>query len=89
MGEYFQIQDDFIDCFGDSNITGKIGTDIEDNKCGWLVVQALDMATAEQRKIIEVIFMRLCLILYLYYYYNLYYFFLIEYCNLNVIFYFI
>ena len=56
MGEYFQIQDDFIDCFGDSNITGKIGTDIEDNKCGWLVVQALDMATAEQRKIIEVIF---------------------------------
>lgn len=53
MGQYFQIQDDYLDCFGDPETIGKIGTDIEDNKCSWLVVQALDRATAEQRAVIE------------------------------------
>ncbi|XP_070566289.1 farnesyl pyrophosphate synthase-like [Ptychodera flava] len=53
MGRYFQIQDDFLDCYGDPSITGKIGTDIEDNKCSWLVVQALDKATPEQKEILK------------------------------------
>ncbi|XP_078448642.1 farnesyl pyrophosphate synthase isoform X2 [Lampetra planeri] len=53
MGEFFQIQDDYLDCFGDPEVTGKIGTDIEDNKCGWLVVQALKKASPEQRIILE------------------------------------
>ncbi|KAJ7307359.1 hypothetical protein JRQ81_009371 [Phrynocephalus forsythii] len=53
MGEFFQIQDDFLDCFGDPAVTGKIGTDIEDNKCSWIVVQCLKQASPEQRKILE------------------------------------
>lgn len=53
MGEYFQIQDDYLDNFGLPEHIGKIGTDIMDNKCSWLVNQALSIATPEQRKILE------------------------------------
>jgi farnesyl diphosphate synthase len=54
MGEYFQVQDDFLDCFyGTKDVIGKDGTDIQDNKCSWLVNQALKIATPEQRQILE------------------------------------
>jgi len=53
LGEYFQIQDDFIDCYGDPNLTGKIGTDILDNKCSWLINVALKKASPQQRKILD------------------------------------
>lgn len=53
LGEYFQIQDDYLDNFGHPEQIGKIGTDIMDNKCSWLINQALSMCTPEQRKILE------------------------------------
>lgn len=53
MGEYFQVQDDYLDCFADSETLGKVGTDIRDNKCSWLVNQALTRVDAQQRKILE------------------------------------
>ncbi|EME43289.1 hypothetical protein DOTSEDRAFT_72634 [Dothistroma septosporum NZE10] len=53
MGEYFQVQDDYLDNFADPSVLGKIGTDIQDNKCSWLVNQALKIATPEQRQVLE------------------------------------
>ncbi|XP_046662287.1 farnesyl pyrophosphate synthase-like isoform X2 [Homalodisca vitripennis] len=53
MGNFFQVQDDYMDCFGDPAVTGKIGTDIQDGKCSWLAVVALQRCTPDQRKILE------------------------------------
>lgn len=53
LGEYFQAQDDYLDNFGLPEHIGKIGTDILDNKCSWLVNTALSIATPEQRKILD------------------------------------
>ncbi|KAK2095823.1 hypothetical protein P7K49_024857 [Saguinus oedipus] len=52
-GESFQIQDDYLDLFGDPSVTGKIVTGIQDNKCSWLVVQCLQRATLEQYQILK------------------------------------
>ena len=53
LGEYFQVQDDYLDCFGSPEDIGKIGTDIIDNKCSWLVNVALQIATPAQRKVLD------------------------------------
>jgi farnesyl diphosphate synthase len=53
LGEYFQIQDDFLDFAGTPEQIGKIGTDIIDNKCSWCVNTALLHASPEQRKILD------------------------------------
>lgn len=52
IGHLFQVQDDYLDCFGDPKITGKIGTDIEDGKCSWPIVNALKLTDETQRKVI-------------------------------------
>ena len=53
LGQYFQIQDDYLDNFGDPSTIGKIGTDIQDNKCSWLINQAIQRCTPEQRAVLD------------------------------------
>ncbi|KAF9516973.1 hypothetical protein BS47DRAFT_1390292 [Hydnum rufescens UP504] len=53
LGEYFQVQDDYLDCFAAPEKLGKIGTDILDNKNSWVVNVALQHVTPVQRKILD------------------------------------
>ena len=41
LGEYFQIQDNYLDYSGMPEQIGKISTDIVDNKCSWCINTAL------------------------------------------------
>ncbi|XP_075144604.1 uncharacterized protein LOC142219549 [Haematobia irritans] len=51
IGLYFQIQNDYLDCFGNIENSGKIGTDIEDKKYSWLAITCMERANAEQKDI--------------------------------------
>ncbi|TFY81328.1 hypothetical protein EWM64_g2688 [Hericium alpestre] len=53
LGEYFQIQDDFLDFAGTPEQIGKIGTDIVDNKCSWCVNTTLAVASPAQRAVLN------------------------------------
>jgi len=53
MGHFFQVQDDFLDCYGKPEVIGKIGTDIEDNKCSWLIIKALELASKTQTDLLK------------------------------------
>ncbi|KAF8268655.1 farnesyl diphosphate synthase [Lactarius quietus] len=53
IGEYFQIQDDYLDYAGTPKQIGKIGTDIVDNKCSWCINTALARANPSQRAILD------------------------------------
>lgn len=53
LGKKFQIEDDYLDCYGLPEKIGKDGTDIKDHKCSWLVVQALARVTPAQRAVLD------------------------------------
>jgi farnesyl diphosphate synthase len=53
LGEYFQVQDDYLDFAGTPEQIGKIGTDIVDNKCSWCINTALALANPIQRAILD------------------------------------
>ena len=53
IGEYFQIQDDFLDFSAPPEVLGKIGTDIVDNKCSWCINTVLSICTPEQRAVLD------------------------------------
>ena len=53
LGEYFQAQDDFLDVYGSAEVIGKIGTDIQDNKCSWVVNEALARTNPTQRRVLD------------------------------------
>ncbi|MGQ9847460.1 MAG: polyprenyl synthetase family protein [Bacteroidales bacterium] len=51
MGLAFQLQDDYLDVYGDTKVFGKkIGGDIASNKKTYLLISALNLANENQRK---------------------------------------
>lgn len=54
LGIAFQLQDDLLDTYGDPELVGKkLGTDIVDNKKTFLMIRAIECASAEQKKVLE------------------------------------
>jgi farnesyl diphosphate synthase len=53
LGEYCQIQEDFLNWFGTAEEVGKIRTDITGSKCSWCINVALAVASPEQRTVLE------------------------------------
>jgi farnesyl diphosphate synthase len=53
LGEYSQIQEDYLDYAGTPEQIGKIGTDIMNNKCSWCISTALAHANPTQRAILD------------------------------------
>jgi geranylgeranyl diphosphate synthase type II len=54
IGLAFQLKDDWLDLFGDEAKFGKkTGGDILANKKTWLYIQALELANADQRKVLQ------------------------------------
>lgn len=52
-----QAQDDYLDCFGTPEQIGKIGTDIQDKKCGWLFAHAYhELCSPEQKKFLDTVY---------------------------------
>jgi farnesyl diphosphate synthase len=50
LGHVFQARDNFLDVNADPLVTGKVGTDIQENKCSWLLVWTLENCSDEQKK---------------------------------------
>ena len=54
IGLAFQLQDDYLDVYGDTKVFGKkIGGDITSNKKTYMLINAFNMANTEQRKELE------------------------------------
>ena len=57
LGMAFQLQDDIFDCYGDVKVFGKMtGGDIADNKKTYLYLKALELASAEDKKVLLQLF---------------------------------
>ncbi|CAK1584570.1 unnamed protein product [Parnassius mnemosyne] len=50
VGFLFQMQNDYLDYYEDESVGGKSGTDIQEGKCTWFVLTALEHCNLSQRQ---------------------------------------
>ncbi|PWY88232.1 terpenoid synthase [Aspergillus heteromorphus CBS 117.55] len=54
LGVYYQVQDDFLDIFGEQEVFGKeLGRDIRDGKCTWLIAGGWGRADEAQKRVLR------------------------------------
>ncbi|XP_050550687.1 uncharacterized protein LOC118266240 isoform X2 [Spodoptera frugiperda] len=53
IGRLMQVQDDYLDVYGTETITGKNGRDIQEGKCTWFSVTALQRCNSAQLSIFK------------------------------------
>lgn len=53
LGTFFQIRDDYLDVFADPSVLGKKGTDIQEGKCSWVILQVLEHCTNEEKEVLK------------------------------------
>jgi len=53
LGQFYQVLADYLNCYGDPELTGRVGTDVEDGKCTWLSVVALQRASESQLQMLQ------------------------------------
>nr|XP_049701250.1 uncharacterized protein LOC110370642 isoform X2 [Helicoverpa armigera] len=53
IGRFMQFQDDYMDAYGNEVVTGKTGRDIQEGKCSWVAVTALQHCNDAQRSVFK------------------------------------
>lgn len=53
IGYLYQVQNDYMDCYGSADKTGKPGTDIAEGKCSWIVAEAKTRANRKQLQVLR------------------------------------
>lgn len=53
MGVLFQVENDFQDLYANPQVTGKVGTDIQENRCTWFAITAKARGDDRQREILK------------------------------------
>uniref|UniRef100_A0A1B0CSX3 Polyprenyl synthetase n=2 Tax=Lutzomyia longipalpis TaxID=7200 RepID=A0A1B0CSX3_LUTLO len=53
LGYFYLIDNDYMDCFGNSEVNGKIGMDIQEGKFRWLAVVCMELASPEQKDLMR------------------------------------